>query len=71
MANDFWGEWVPYSNEDEKEMAKVYLLSWMFFMLKKFPESKYLSHQIVERNKKDNFLATSTLGIKIQVEKND
>lgn len=63
----FFGEWVEYYNEKEKEQAKIYLEWWKKFFLRKVPGLKETNEE-QWINKKDVFgKNVSTLGLKIKL----
>jgi hypothetical protein len=64
----FYGEWVYYSYEEEKEKATQYLNSWKYFLLKKLP--------LMQQDGEDYWIDRSypgsqenTLGLKIAMKK--
>jgi hypothetical protein len=66
MDNEhYFGEWVEYHNEEEKEEAIKYLALWKKFFIRKVPDLKFDNHdQIVLRP--DVFgMGKNTIGIKI------
>lgn len=72
MDNSFFGEWVYFDNEEEKEDAYKYLALWKKFMLKKLPDMEQVGQdQIVLRTYTENMIGQkfpiNTLGIKIEM----
>ncbi len=72
MDNHFFGEWVYFENDEEKEDAYKYLALWKKFMLKRLRNMEQVGHdQIVLRNNIEDFnrkiIPTMTLGIKIEM----
>ena len=76
---DWHGMWVPYDNEEEKQMAMQYLNLWKYFFLKQiYPFKQIGQDQFVERNFNEipwesikgicNHKYKFTLGLKIEVE---
>ncbi len=71
MRDDiFYGEWVEWENEEEKEQALQYLALWKRFFLKKVPDLELIEEQLVYNvglflegsNKERN-----AIGIKLQM----
>lgn len=66
----FFGEWVEYLNEEEKQEAIKYLNSWVKFFCRKLPTLKLMKPaQIIDRPKIESFsgltFPKSTIGVKI------
>lgn len=76
MENKFYGEWVYFENDEEKEEAILYLKLWKKFLLKQFHNMHQVGQdQIVIKNYiedfKGNKLPIMTLGIKIELKVKD
>ncbi len=72
MESNFFGEWVIFENEEEKEDAYKYLALWKKFMLKRWRNMEQVGNdQIVLRNNIEDFngnkVPIMTLGIKIEM----
>ena len=64
MKTHFFGEWVFFDDEEEKEDAYKYLALWKKFILKRLPDMEQIGYdQIVI---KAGF-PSNTLGIKIEM----
>lgn len=70
MKSNFYGEWVHYESEDEKEQAKQYLKLWKKFFLKKNDSEKFVGEQWVEQPAWEHgaLIKPATLALKIQTE---
>ena len=50
MKEHFYGEWVRYDNEEERQEAIQYLALWKKFFLKKLPlGAELILDQLIER----------------------
>ncbi len=72
MGSQFFGEWVYFENDEEKEDAYKYLALWKKFMLKRLRDMEQVGHdQIILRNNIEDYngkiIPTMTLGIKIEM----
>lgn len=70
---DYWfGEWVSYENDIEKQEAKIYLNLWKKFILKKLKNLELIEEQWIDRDESYK-LSITTLGLKLQMlgEKSD
>lgn len=72
--SNFFGEYVIYSNPEEKLEAKIYLNLWKKFFFMKNKDLKLVSEQIIDRPGiyTESMIGISsekisTLGIKIEV----
>jgi hypothetical protein len=68
----WFGEWVEYRTEEEKEEARVYLNLWKKFFCMKVPSLKIVDEQIIDNLGYDfpgEYITSikSTLGIKISM----
>jgi len=69
----WFGEWVEYRNEEEKDEAKIYLSLWKKFFTRKIPTLELMDCQFVDRPKYEDLSGCvrtsvkSTLGLKLQM----
>ncbi len=74
--SEFYGEWVHFDNDQEKEEARAYLLSWIKFFMKKNRNYEIVDEpHFVERDYVENFIGKiseiKTLGVKIAIRLKD
>lgn len=71
MNSHFFGEWVEYTNEEEKLEAKVYLDYWIKFFVRKFTNMELGTIQWIDRPHIESFsvltFPKNTLGVKIEM----
>ena len=63
----FYGEWAYFENDEEKEDAYKYLVLWKKFMLKKLSGLKQKGHDHIVLRPNIFDSGFSTLGIKIEM----
>lgn len=70
LGSGFYGEWVPYDDEEDKEDAILYLKLWKKFILRKLIGLEQKGHdQIII---KPAYLGQpSTIGIKFEMKEID
>jgi hypothetical protein len=71
-TEQFFGEWVHYEDDEDKEEARKYLLAYMKYGLRKIKPLEYIQHQFIDRNNvrsqnmrgEEDLIPVSTLAIK-------
>jgi hypothetical protein len=74
MSSEFFGEWVFYTDQDDKNDAYEYLRLWKKYILRRLTNYEYIQEQYVDREKIDSFIGPTdknTLGIKIEMRLKD
>jgi hypothetical protein len=67
MEPGFYGEWVFFETEEERQDAYKYLALWKHFLMKKMKGLKQVGHDQIVLRPNVNSLGLSTLGMKIEL----
>jgi hypothetical protein len=63
----YFGEWVPYDNENDKEEIMKYFQNWKRYLLRKLPDLQYIEEWIIDKPINTTEYPSATIGIKIQM----